>query len=79
MGDFGKARMAEQENVASIQQLYERFGRGDLPAVLGMLADDVEWYDPGPPEVPHAGRYHGRDGVARFFALLAEDARLRSV
>ena len=31
-----------------------------------MLADDVDWSDPGPPAVTHAGRYRGRDGVLRF-------------
>jgi ketosteroid isomerase-like protein len=32
----------------------------------------VQWYDPGAPEVPHAGRYHGREDVSRFFAVIGE-------
>jgi ketosteroid isomerase-like protein len=60
--------MTEQENVQLIQELYAAFGRGDVPAILDQLTDDVVWYDPGPPEVPHAGSYSGREGVGRFFA-----------
>ena len=64
--------MTEQKNVQLIQELYAAFGRGDVPAILDQLTDDVVWYDPGPPEVPHAGRYSGREGVGRFFARTDE-------
>jgi len=64
--------MTEQENVQLIQELYAAFGRGDVPAILDQLTDDVVWYDPGPPEVPHAGAYSGREGVGRFFARTDE-------
>jgi len=64
--------MTEQENVQRIQELYAAFGRGDVPAILDQLTDDVVWYDPGPPEVPHAGRYRGREEVGSFFARIAE-------
>jgi ketosteroid isomerase-like protein len=64
--------MTEQENVQLIQEFYAAFGRGDVPAILDQLTDDVVWYDPGPPEVPHAGSYSGREGVGRFFARTDE-------
>ena len=32
-----------QENVQVIQGLYEAFGRGDVPAVLGRMDEGVEW------------------------------------
>jgi hypothetical protein len=64
--------MSEQANERMIRSVYEAFGRGDVPAILGMLADDVDWYDPGPPEVTHAGRYRGRDDVGRFFSKVGE-------
>ena len=64
--------MTDQENVQRIQELYNSFGRGDVPAILELLTDDVVWYDPGPPEVPHAGRYSGREGVGQFFASIGE-------
>jgi uncharacterized protein len=64
--------MAEQDNVRCVKDIYDAFARGDVPAVLDQLADDVDWYDPGPAAVPHAGRYRGREDVGRFFSLLAE-------
>ena len=55
-----------------IRNLYDAFGRGDIPTILNMLTDDVDWYDPWPPAVPHAGRYRGRDDVLRFFSRIDE-------
>ena len=62
--------MTEHEDVQLIQELYAAFGRGDVPAILDHMTDDVVMYDPGPPEVPHAGRYRGRYGAGRLFASL---------
>jgi len=64
--------MREQENIRTVQEIYAAFGRGDIPALLGAVADDVEWSIAGPPEVPHAGKRRGREEVARFFPVLAE-------
>ena len=57
--------------VETVQMIYEAFGRGDVPAILDQLAEDVEWdldapsygvpiYEPG------VGRAHAQ----RFFGLL---------
>lgn len=64
--------MSAQDNVKTIQQLYEAFGRGDIPTILNALADDVEWKEPPNGAPPFAGTHHGRDGVGRFFQRLAE-------
>ena len=58
--------MTEQENVEVVRELYAAFGRGDVPAILDGLTDDVVWYDPVAPEVPHAGSYRGREGGRPF-------------
>jgi hypothetical protein len=60
------------EHVEVVRELYVAFGRGDVPAILDGLTDDVVWYDPGPPEVPHAGRYGGPEEVGSFFGSVAE-------
>jgi ketosteroid isomerase-like protein len=60
--------MAEGRQV--VEQAYEAFGRGDIPAVLGVLAEDVEWSVPE--VVPHGGRFRGRDDVGRFFQGIGE-------
>jgi ketosteroid isomerase-like protein len=55
-------------NLELIQGGYEAFGRGDIPAVLDIMADDVEW---SVPEVlPHGGRYSGKQEVMGFFEKL---------
>lgn len=32
-----------QENVAVIRELYDSFGKGDVPAVLGQMDQHIEW------------------------------------
>ena len=51
-----------------IQSGYEAFGRGDIPAVLDILADDIGWS--APEVLPQGGRTSGKDGVAEFFQRL---------
>jgi ketosteroid isomerase-like protein len=61
-------------HVATVQQMYEAFGRGDVPAILGHLADDVNWDQdaPGygiPVYEPGVGKAH----VERFFSTLVQE------
>ncbi|MGD9701553.1 MAG: nuclear transport factor 2 family protein [Acidimicrobiia bacterium] len=60
-------------NVATVRSMYEAFGRGDIPAIMECLADDVDWEagrvdDYG---IPWLRPGHGKDHVQRFFATLA--------
>ncbi len=64
--------MNDQTNLAVIQQAYEAFGRGDIPAVLDALTDDVEWTLQGPSVIPFAGPRRGREEVAEFFSVIGE-------
>jgi ketosteroid isomerase-like protein len=48
-----------------VREAYSAFGRGDIPGVLGLLADDVDWNVPE--AVPHGGHFAGRDAVGGFF------------
>ncbi len=64
--------MSDQANVGVVQQGYEALGRGDIPALLDLMADDVEWTLQGPSVIPWAGTRRGREGVAEFFSLLGE-------
>jgi ketosteroid isomerase-like protein len=62
-------------NAATIGTIYEAFGRGDVPAILERLADDVSW-DEWPDNfahragVPHLMPRQGRDGAAGFFGVI---------
>ena len=64
--------MSEQENVRIVEQGYEAFRRGDIPAVLNLMAESVEWETPGGDAIPHAGTRRGQAGVAEFFQILDE-------
>ncbi|HEY1333287.1 MAG TPA: nuclear transport factor 2 family protein [Myxococcaceae bacterium] len=66
--------MSAEENTRLAQSAYEAFGRGDMPALAELMADDIEWVDPGDPsESPLAGTYRGKDEVLGWFGKLAED------
>jgi hypothetical protein len=63
-------------NVQTVNDIYAAFGRGDIPAILGKLADDVCWDhlpDGGGAQrhdVPWLRARTGRDEVAGFFEAL---------
>src|SRR2546430_1049808 len=60
-------------NTDVINDLYAAFGRGDIPALLGMLDENIEWR--APDNLPHGGTFAGRDRVVVFARL---SGRLRS-
>lgn len=63
--------MSEQ-NVEFVQGIYEAFGRGDVPAVLGAFADDIEWFEAE--GMPYGGLHRGPDAVAqKVFGPITED------
>src|ERR687893_2916067 len=64
--------MSERTNADVVQRGYEAFGRGDIPALLDLLTDDVEWTLQGPSVIPYAGTRYGHEGVEDFFSLVEE-------
>jgi ketosteroid isomerase-like protein len=52
---------------------YAAFGQRDIPAILGLLADDVEWtfFGGQTTGTPYGGTYRGKHEVAAFFQRLA--------
>ena len=64
--------MNPQDNVKIVQQVYENFQKGNIPALLKSLTDNVEWELPEVENVPIAGKRQGRDRVADFFSELNE-------
>jgi uncharacterized protein len=65
--------MSEQQNTQLVQQAYAAFKRGDINGVLNIMADDVVWFLPGPPDIiPVTGQRRGKNQVAQFFAKLSE-------
>ena len=63
--------MADQ-SLQVFKGAYEAFTRGDVPAALGALAEDVEWYEAE--GMPYGGLHRGGEAVARavFGPLIAD-------
>lgn len=65
--------MSQQDNLQVVQALYDAFGRGDMPAILDTLAEDIDWLFVGQPaDVPFAGHRHGHDQMIEFFTIVAQ-------
>lgn len=60
-------------HVETVQQIYQAFGRGDVPGILEHLADDVDWeYGVPSTDVPWLQPRKGRGQVPAFFQALAD-------
>ena len=64
--------MPADENTRLAQSAYEAFGRGDMAALAEVMADDIEWVNPGDPaDDPNAGTFKGKEAVLGWFGRLA--------
>lgn len=62
----------ESAGVERVQEIYEAFGRGDVPAVLGAMDPEIEWREAE--GFPYGGTYHGPDAVLEnVFARLGSE------
>lgn len=63
--------MNTDKNIASVNAIYAAFGRQDVPAILELLSDDVEW-EFGATEhgIPWLRPGRGKAAVAAFFQAL---------
>ncbi|HEX4960771.1 MAG TPA: nuclear transport factor 2 family protein [Thermoanaerobaculia bacterium] len=63
------------DHLATVQEIYEAFGRGDIPAILDRLADDVQWEPWADNSAQRAGvpwlqPRTGKAGVLEFFQIV---------
>lgn len=66
--------MGADDNIKTIQGVYEAFGRGDVEAILNNVTDDVDWAaDTSSTVAPWYGVRHGRDGVTDFFQAFGSE------
>jgi uncharacterized protein len=62
-------------NVQLLKNLYDAFGRGDIPTVLGAMSPDIRWHEAeGNPYMPSGEPWVGPDAVLNnlFMKLGAE-------
>lgn len=60
--------MGAEDNIKTIQRVYEAFGRGDVATIADAVTDDVDWAsDTSSTVAPWYGVHHGKAGVGAFF------------
>jgi len=72
--------MTESEtNAKTIRDIYEAFGRGDVPAILERCSPDAEFsFEGGSPSVPWHGPWRGSAAIGRFFGTITEAVTFQS-
>jgi uncharacterized protein len=70
--------MGADENIKTIEGVYEAFGRGDVQAVLDAVTDDVDWAaETSSTAAPWYGVRHGKEGVASFFEAFGSSMEIQ--
>ncbi|SFU35852.1 nuclear transport factor 2 family protein [Pseudoduganella namucuonensis] len=60
-----------------VQQIYAAFGRGEIAAVMELVANEVDWEFVGLPSLAYAGRRRNWEEVAEFFAEIPKADLIR--
>jgi ketosteroid isomerase-like protein len=55
-----------------VQAAYAAFGSGDIPAILDLVAEDVDWTFRGDKGLAYTGTFRGRSAVEKWFASVAQ-------
>ena len=67
--------MIMNTNVATVKRIYEAFGRGDIPVIVGYLSDNVQWESWANNYAQNAGvpwllERNGKEGAIEFFKII---------
>lgn len=60
--------MSTQDNKQVVIEGYREYEHGDIQQLLKRYHEDAEWIAPESALIPFAGNFHGRPGIAQFFA-----------
>jgi ketosteroid isomerase-like protein len=59
-----------QQNKQAVKEAYLMFQNGDIAGLVDRVLDEAEWVSAESDFMPFAGAFHGKQGVAEFFAKL---------
>jgi uncharacterized protein len=62
-----------KSNLEIVKQAYSSFAQGNIPAILDVLSDNIEWELPASANVNFAGTFKGKEQVLHFFQSIAEE------
>jgi uncharacterized protein len=64
-------------NLATVQQIYQAFGRGDVPAIVETLTENVEWeHDAVDHGIPWLVPGRGKSHVLSFFGVVQKELEI---
>ena len=67
------------KHLATVQNIYAAFGRGDVPAILEHISDDCVWeYGGSPNDVPWLQWRRGRGGAGEFLRIAGTELDFKS-
>ena len=58
------------DNIATVQKIYEAFGRGDVATILDQVTEDVDWASEPNGTAPWHGVHKGKGEVPKFFEAI---------
>src|SRR4051812_25930453 len=69
--------MCMHNHLATINSIYEAYGKGDIPTILNYLSENVQWEQWSDNSCQKAGvpwmqARQGRDGAADFFRIVGQ-------
>lgn len=67
-GDRRGSTEHTQDDVRTVMDVYDAFGRGDVPAVFGLFHPEAEVYQS--PRLPWGGEYRGHEELGVFLSRL---------
>jgi ketosteroid isomerase-like protein len=60
----------EEKNILIVKQAYSDFLKGDIPSAVDWFTENADYIQPGEPDIPLSGIYHGREQIAWFTSNL---------
>lgn len=55
-----------------VKAAYAAFGSGDIPAILDLAAEDIDWTFRGAKGLAYTGTFRGRGALEKWFASVAQ-------
>ncbi len=70
--------MDNVSNQQIVEQLYKFFEENNMQAALNLFDNDITWVRPGEPEIPFAGTFKGREGLAEMLAIQSATIKIKT-
>jgi len=67
-------------NLQAVRKMYEAMNRGDVMAMIEMVAEEVVWgYEVAHSDAPWHTTVHGKRGITRYIGALIENVQIQRI